>query len=119
MIRIIIAGSRDFNDYELLKEKMDTVIANFPTERLEIVSGGARGADALGVRYAQERNLNYCIMLADWDEYGPSAGMIRNRNMALRADYLVAFWDGKSRGTSNMIDTMKKINKHGEVFLYK
>lgn len=72
-----------------------------------IVSGHASGADALGERYAQERGLECEQYPADWEAYGRAAGPIRNAEMAEVADALIAFWDGASRGTKNMIDTAK------------
>ena len=66
-MKVIIAGSRDFNDYELLKKTCDKILIN--QKDIEIVSGGAKGADALGERYANERRYGLKIFLANWDEY--------------------------------------------------
>ena len=106
MFKVIVAGSRDFNDYKLLKEKLDVVLSN--KVEIEIVSGGARGADKLGEVYAKERNLSCKVFPADWDAHGKSAGYKRNAEMAEYADALVAFWDGKSKGTGHMIDLAEK-----------
>lgn len=73
-----------------------------------IVSGHATGADALGERYAQERGLQVELHPADWDAYGRAAGPKRNEQMAEVADALIAFWDGQSRGTANMINVARK-----------
>ena len=73
-----------------------------------IVSDHASGADALGERYAQERGYETEVYPADWKTNGRAAGPIRNAQMAAVADALIAFWDGKSRGTKNMIDTATK-----------
>lgn len=67
------------------------------------MSGHARGADQMGETYAQSKGYDVKIMPADWNRYGKSAGPIRNRAMADVSDVLVAFWDGKSRGTMHMI----------------
>lgn len=107
MIKVIIAGGRDFKDYDLLKEKLDYYLSNL--ENIIIVSGGASGADSLGERYAKEKGYSLVTFQADWNKYGKSAGPIRNRQMANYADHLVAFWDGKSRGTLNMINTAKEL----------
>ena len=106
--RVIIAGCRDFTDYELLKEKCDFYLQNKKPENIVIVSGHASGADSLGERYAQERGYETEIYPADWKTNGRAAGPIRNAQMATVADALIAFWDGKSRGTKNMIDTATK-----------
>ena len=106
--RVIIAGCRDFTDYELLKEKCDFYLQNKKPENIVFVSGHASGADALGERYAEERGLQLETYPADWKAHGRAAGPISNAQMADVADALIAFWDGKSRGTKNMIDTATK-----------
>lgn len=106
--KVIIAGTRDFADYKLLKEKCDAILSNRRDDsNIVIVSGTARGADRLGERYARERGYRIERYPADWDRDGNSAGPIRNAKMADNANALIAFWDGKSRGTKNMIDTAK------------
>jgi hypothetical protein len=79
----------------------------------EIVSGGAKGADTLGEQFAQTHNLPCKIFPADWKKYGRAAGPKRNAQMAEYANYGVALWDGKSRGTANMIKRMD-----GRVFVW-
>ena len=106
--RVIIAGCRDFGNYELLKEKCDYLLQNQKKEDIVIVSGHASGADALGERYAQERGYKLETYPADWQAHGRAAGPIRNAQMANVANALIAFWDGKSRGTRNMIETATK-----------
>ena len=69
--------------------------------------------------YAKENNIPIKFFPALWDQYGKSAGMIRNKQMAEYGDFLLAFWDGKSHGTKNMIKTMKEMNKHGKVVIYE
>ena len=107
--RVIIAGGRDFNDYALLKAKCDNILAEkTATHRIVIVSGAARGADSLGERYAREHGYTLDSHPADWNTHGKAAGPIRNAQMANSADALIAFWDGKSRGTESMIWLAKK-----------
>lgn len=77
----------------------------------EIVSGSARGVDKEGEVYAATKSISVKRFPAEWNKYGKSAGMIRNTEMAKYADCLVAIWDGKSRGTKHMIETMTKMNK--------
>lgn len=116
--RVIIAGCRDFADYDLLKEKCDFYLQNKEKEGIVIVSGHASGADALGERYAQERGFQLETYPADWKAHGRAAGPIRNENMARVANALIAFWDGKSRGTKNMIETARKYNLKVAVVRY-
>lgn len=106
--RVIIAGSRDFQDYDLLREKCDNILSSKRVDhRIVIVSGTARGADRLGERYAGERGYYIRRFPADWNNDGKAAGPMRNARMAANADALIAFWDGRSSGTRNMIDTAK------------
>ena len=116
--KVIVAGCRDFADYELLKEKCDFYLQNKKPENIVIVSGHASGADALGERYAQERGYELEPFPADWKANGRAAGPIRNAKMASVAHTLIAFWNGKSRGTKNMIDTAKKHNLQVAVVRY-
>lgn len=110
MMHIIIAGCRYFNDYSKVEKEVMNYIGPFIGKiDIEIISGGATGADALGERFAKEHNLSLKIIPADWKTYGRSAGPRRNEQMARIAGTLIAFWDGKSRGTKNMIDTARKL----------
>ena len=107
-MKVIIAGSRDFDDYELLRKYCDFYLQS-QTE-IEIVSGTARGADQLGERYAKERGYPVKQFPADWDKHGRSAGYIRNEEMAKYGDALIAFWNGNSKGTEHMINLAKQYN---------
>ncbi len=114
MMKLIIAGGRDFDDYLGLR----VVMFDYDFDDLEIVCGLARGADALGKRFADENELPLKLFPADWDQFGKAAGVIRNRAMAGYADVLVAFWDGKSRGTKNMIALALREGLEVHVFRY-
>ncbi len=121
MKKIIIAGSRNFNDYEVLKNELDRLF----DEPFIVVSGGAKGADSLGEQYAGEKGYQIERYLPKWNDlnvkncvikynsygaYNALAGHNRNQEMLdvvlNNADggYIIAFWDGKSKGTQNMID---------------
>lgn len=109
MFRVIIAGGREFSDYQLLSSRMDSLLANKVNEGpVAIVCGKARGADTLGERYAKERGYQVLYFPADWDRLGKRAGYVRNEEMAKNADALVAFWDGQSKGTKHMIETARE-----------
>lgn len=105
-MKVIIAGSRDFNDYETLKKVCDFMLSR--QDEVEIVSGTARGADQLGERYAMERGYSIKQFSPDWSK-GKSAGFRRNEDMGRYADALIAFWDGNSKGTEHMINFAKKL----------
>ena len=109
-VKVIIAGGRDFGDYELLRDSCDHKLSNFhATHNITIISGGARGADRLAQDYAQDRKYHLEIMNADWETHGKSAGYKRNQAMADVATHLIAFHDGESRGTANMIQVATKL----------
>jgi YspA, cpYpsA-related SLOG family len=105
-MKVIIAGSRNFNNYELLKEKCDKILSE--QKDVEIVCGMAKGADLLGKQYQEEKGYQLKEFPAEWDKFGKSAGYIRNEEMAKYSDSLIAFWDGKSKGTKHMIDLAEK-----------
>ena len=115
-MKIIIAGSRNFNDYNLLKTSCDNLLTQFTN--IEIVSGTARGADKLGERYAREKGYDIKQFPANWDKFGKSAGYIRNDEMAQYSDMLIAFWDGTSKGTKHMIDLANKRGIKVEIVNY-
>lgn len=108
MFKVIVAGGRGFDDYELLSETLYYLLDNKKPSEVEIVSGTCRGADLLGEEWAIKTDTSIKRFPADWDKHGKSAGYIRNSEMAEYSDALVAFWDGKSKGTSHMIDLAKK-----------
>ena len=118
MFKVIIAGGRDFCDIEELTKTSDKLLTNIRKDRVEVVSGGARGADGMGEVYANMRCYYLKVMKANWEEHGKSAGHIRNREMGDYADVLIAFWDGESRGTKGMIDYMNKLGKPVRVIRY-
>lgn len=106
-MKVIIAGSRDFNDYETLKKVCNFMLSR--QDEVEIVSGTARGADQLGEQYAREMGYPIKQFPANWDKEGKSAGYKRNEDMAKYGNALIAFWDGKSKGTEHMINLAKKL----------
>jgi hypothetical protein len=110
--RVIIAGSRSFNDYPMLQFCCDRILRNVRSQlSIEVISGNARGADRLGIKYAHHRNFKTMIMNADWDAEPRRAGYLRNVEMSKVADTLIAFWDRKSNGTRHMLNIMHKANK--------
>ena len=105
-MKVIIAGSRSFTNYQFLYLRCSFFIGAH--EDITIVSGTARGTDRLGERFAKAKGFRIERFPADWDKYGKRAGYVRNEIMAKHADCLIAFWDGKSKGTKHMIDLARK-----------
>ncbi len=106
-MKVIIAGSRDIIDPEVIFP----IIERSPFEIDEVVCGMARGVDRMGRRWALENDIGIREFPANWQEFGRSAGPIRNQEMADYADALIAIWDGWSRGTRNMIRVMTIADK--------
>lgn len=101
-MKVIIAGGRDFKDYDLLCRSADYYLSR--QSEVEVVSGTAQGADKLGEKYANDRDFSIKRFPADWGTHGKAGGYIRNEDMAIYADALIAFWNERSRGTKHMID---------------
>ena len=115
-MRIIVAGGRDFNNYKILNKVLSYKInPQYDT----IISGKARGADSLGAEWAYKNGIPIKYFPAHWEIYGKGAGFIRNTEMGEYADMLIAFWDGKSKGTAHMIKTMKMNKKPYLIFNYQ
>ena len=106
--RVVVAGSREFNDYNLLSSELDKFLAG--KKNVTIVSGTARGADRMGEQYAAEHGYKIDQFPAEWSKYHQGAGPIRNLEMVKTADAVVAFWDNQSTGTKNIIDCAKQEN---------
>ena len=114
--RIVVAGTRDFEDYGIAREFIDMCISDIRQKyKLVFVSGCCRGADMLGERYAKENGFEIERHPADWERFGRSAGPRRNKEMAEMSDYVICFWDGKSRGTASMISYAKALNKQVKI----
>ena len=103
---VIIGGSRGITDYA----EVCQAIHDCGYEITKIITGGARGVDRLGERYAQEHGIACEARPATW-ALGRSAGFVRNRELAELGDALVAVYDGQSRGTAHVINLMRKLGK--------
>lgn len=112
---IIIAGSRDFKDYNLLERVTDNFIEDNNISSPEIVSGAARGADTLGEQYAKNKKIPLVKFPADWNRFKKSAGFKRNLLMAYYSHSAIIFWDGESKGTKNMIDLAEIYNLNTKI----
>lgn len=123
---VIIAGGRDFDDYELMVEQARYFMRNL--DDVKIISGGNKvwnpvkqrhtGADLLAAKLAKEKNIPFKEYPADWKQHGIKAGWIRNREMGEAGTHLLAFWDGKSRGTKMMIEIARSKNIPTEIISY-
>lgn len=106
--RLVVAGSRDFADYDLLRREVDKLLSG--RTNVTIVSGTARGADRLGEQYAAEHGMKIERFPAEWAKYHQGAGPVRNEKMVKSADAVIVFWDRESSGTKNIIECARKEN---------
>lgn len=111
-MKLIIAGGRDFEGLILMDRSIKW------EKVTEVVCGEAKGADTLGKQLAINHKIPVKSFPADWGKNGKAAGPIRNIEMGDYADALIAFWDGKSKGTKHMIEYMKKLEKPVKVVPY-
>jgi len=110
-MKLAVIGSRSFNDMELLND----TLSKYDIELL--ISGGAKGADALAEHYALKNNIPVLIFKPDWD-IGKHAGFIRNTTIIESCDHVVAFWDGKSKGTMDSIKKAKMLGKQCDIITF-
>ncbi len=116
MFKVIIAGGRDFKNYDYLKECCNKALSN--QANIQIVCGMAKGTDLLGKRYGDEFGYPVAEFPADWDGIGKKAGFVRNEQMADYGNALIAFWDGSSKGTAHMIDLATKKGLKVKIYKY-
>lgn len=102
VMKVAIIGSRN------LKVNLDIHI---PKDATLIISGGANGIDRLAEEYADKHRISKLIIKPEYDKYGKTAPLVRNKKIVDSADMVIAFWDGQSRGTSNVIEYAKSVGK--------
>ena len=109
MLKVVIAGSREFRDYAKMKKLVVEFLSDV-TDEIEVVSGGCRGADMLGEWLANEKGWAVKRFEADWKLYGKSVGVIRNREMARYADICLLFMvkGAENRGSKNMLKEARR-----------
>jgi len=125
---LIVVGSRTFHNYDLLKEECDNALKEMMNDyntyyRIIIVSGGAKGADALAEKYAHERGYDLMIFPADWNSFGKSAGYKRNLIMHETISKYphrkcIAFWDGMSKGTQHSFNLCNRFRTELKIIRY-
>lgn len=113
-MKTVIAGGREFTDRVFFIESIKTIDFKIT----EVVCGMARGADTLGEKWAIANKIPVKYFPADWNKFKNAAGPIRNTEMAKYCDAVIAFWDGNSSGTRNMISLAEKYNRKLVVFRY-
>jgi hypothetical protein len=115
-INITVGGCRDFNDYGYIFGCLDQYLQKLDDNDITFISGRCSGVDTAAERYAEEKGFKTLLFPAEWDKYGKAAGPIRNKKMVEAADIVIAFWDGRSRGTRSLIEFARKANKRLIIF---
>ncbi len=115
-MKLAIIGSRTATDYSVLTQALDgrygiCMSSDGAYIVTEVISGGARGADSLGARWANERGIKLTEFIPDWERYGKRAGFVRNQDIIAAADVVLCLWDGLSKGTANSLSIAKRLKK--------
>jgi hypothetical protein len=109
IVRLVVAGGRNFKDTRMFVRILEEVLSQWPKQDVQLVSGMAKkGPDEMVVGYWKEHGYASKEFPANWENLGKGAGMFRNADMAEYCTHLLAFWDGESKGTANMIDNAIK-----------
>ena len=135
-MKLAVVGSRDFaktwtetangklflQDPEKVKfihSVIESIVLahNVQAGDLVIVSGKAKGPDTIAEEWALTHQVATKIFPANWDEYGKSAGYIRNADIVKECDRLICFWDGKSKGAMHSYNLAKRVGKATTLFL--
>lgn len=118
-MKVVVFGTRDITSYQIVEKAIQEGLTALQLDKskiTELVSGGCRGVDTIAETWAVKNGVKVVRFPADWNRYGLSAGPIRNREMGNYCDVGVSIWDGKSRGTKNMIDFLKEKKKPVHIY---
>jgi hypothetical protein len=113
-MNLAIVGSRNFNDWELCKKTVLDALKEWNIDVNDInniVSGGARGADTLAERFAEEYGISMIVFKPDWNKHGRAAGILRNSDIIAKSTHVVAFPSKRGRGTQDSIRKAEGSNK--------
>jgi predicted Rossmann fold nucleotide-binding protein DprA/Smf involved in DNA uptake len=99
-MKVAIIGSRSLS--------ISNIGEYLPAETTEIISGGARGVDSSARKYAEANGIKFTEFLPEYEKYGRTALLKRNIQIINYSDFVLAFWDGKSKGTKYVIENCKK-----------
>ena len=108
-MKVAVVGSRSIQSADLKRY--------IPPDTTRIISGGASGVDTLAERYADERGIEKLIFYPNYELYGKSAPLIRDKLIVDSADLVIAVWDGQSRGTEFTISYAKRRNVPCEIYI--
>lgn len=103
-VKVAIVGSRNYKHIERIGVRIGQLVKEYGAQNITIISGGAKGPDSIAVSYAIRKGIRITVYPANWNRYAKRAGPIRNTTIVNNADRIIAFWDGRSRGTRDTID---------------
>ena len=112
-MKLAIVGSRG-----LIVNNLKEYITDLPKVDM-IISGGAKGIDTCAKEFAAANGIVFNEILPEYKKFGRAAPLIRNKQIVKTADKVLVFWDGKSKGTSFVLNELKKDNKSFELYIYK
>lgn len=110
-MKTAIIGSRTFTDYALMCKKLKDFSIT------EVISGGAKGADTLAEAYALQFEIPLTVVLPNWNKFGKAAAFVRNKEIVEKAEIVVAFWNGYSKGTEHSINVARAMKKVVHIIL--
>jgi len=124
MFSLGVIGSRSFHDYEAMEYEIDRIFKakkrDKPERNMCIVSGGARGADSLAKRYANEHpDVDYIEHKPNWEKHGKKAGFMRNVDIVNDSNMVLSFWNGKSKGTKHTMGVAQSLGKRLKVVRFR
>jgi hypothetical protein len=106
-MKIAVIGSRNFTNDKL----MDSELKKYKSKVKLIISGGAKGADSLAEKWAIKNNVITKMFRPDVAKFAAGAHFERNKAMVYECELLIAFWDGKSKGTKFTVDFARSNKK--------
>ena len=113
--RVVVAGCRYYNERDKFNTFVDETLKIIGSD-ITILSGHCSGVDTMAEMYAEEHGMPVEIFKPDRKRYGRGGGPVRNKQMIESCDVVIAFWDGVSRGTRNLLDPAEKYNRRIFIF---
>ena len=111
-MKVGVVGSRTFTDYNFLEKTLKSYLPFI------LISGGAKGADTLAEQFAARHSIGFKVYRPDYVSFGKSATYVRNKKIVDESDLIIAFWDGKSKGTKMTIEIARRESKPYKIFYF-
>lgn len=122
-MKLAVVGSRTYTDYKDFRTKLLSMVSYYFDSRkkrvafsVDIITGGAKGADSLAELWAKGNQVSCKVIKPDYNKYGRGAPFVRNTEIAKECDEMVAFWDGHSKGTEDVLKKAVQFGKRVTIF---